>query len=196
MNAIMRKGVRGAAAGLGALAIIVGASACGALGDLAGGGDGGDDPAVEEPAEDEGAEDAGDEAGDSGDDAEGDDAASGDGEALSEEDLTAAGDQYFAFMQAGVSGEAETACSLMTDPTTGEPMSGAVLEGCTSGFEEKAGSEGIELDPAMADMLDRSMIEATDNGDGTAGITMMDSDAGVTMVKAGDGEWYIDGGAL
>ena len=119
MNAIMRKSVRGSAAGLGALAIIVGASACGTISDLAGGGDGGDDPAAEEPAEDEGAgaeedgaaEDAGGVSSDGG--AAGEETEGGEAGALSEEDLTAAGDQGLAFLKAAASGDGEGACAVV-----------------------------------------------------------------------------------
>lgn len=217
MNAIMRKSVRGSAAGLGALAIIVGASACGTISDLAGGGDGGDDPAAEEPAEDEGAEgeraeeegaegegagaeedgvaeDAGGESSDGG--AAGEETEGGEAGALSEEDLTAAGDQGLAFLKAAASGDGEGACAVVLDPTTGNGMSGSTLEACAAGFEGKAEEEGATFDPSAAEALDRSMIEATDNGDGTAGLTMMGTDAGVTMVKGEDGKWYVDSSAV
>ena len=217
MNAIMRKSVRGSAAGLGALAIIVGASACGTISDLAGGGDGGDDPAAEEPAEDEGAEgegaeeegaegegagaeedgaaeDAGGESSDGG--AAGEETEGGEAGALSGEDLTAAGDQGLAFLKAAASGDGEGACAVVLDPTTGNGMSGSTLEACAAGFEGKAEEEGATFDPSAAEALDRSMIEATDNGDGTAGLTMMGTDAGVTMVKGEDGKWYVDSSAV
>ena len=220
MNAIMRKSVRGTTAGLGALAIIVGASACGTISDLAGGGDGGDDPAAEEPAEDEGAEgegaegaegegaedegaaaeedgaaeDAGGESSDGG--AADEETEGGEAGALSEEDLTAAGDQGLAFLKAAASGDGEGACAVVLDPTTGNGMSGSTLEACAAGFEGKAEEEGATFDPSAAEALDRSMIEATDNGDGTAGLTMMGTDAGVTMVKGEDGKWYVDSSAV
>lgn len=234
MTSIMRRTVRGASAGLGALAIIAGATACGGL---LGGGDAEGDGAgtagtSEEGAEDTGAaaesgseqesadarasedaaaedaaaEDAGEEAAEEGEEAagegadaqDGEDAADGgsaaEGEAaaepLSEEDLTAVGDQYFAFIQAAAASDGQAACGLITHPSTGEPLAGAELAACAQGFEGEAEAQGI--DPALADALERSMFEGVDNGDGTAGVTMMGSDAGVTFVKAGD-QWYIDG---
>lgn len=219
MNSIMRRTVRGAATGLGALALIAGASACGALGDLAGGGDEGDDPSAEQPAEDEGSEseDGGSEGADEdseGDDAvgsdgedteaegsegaEGDDAAGGDADAepLSEEDLTAAQDQALAFMKAAAGGDAEGACALALNPSTGEPLSGAALDGCVTGYEEEMEEADIELDPALADMIDSSMIEVTDNGDGTAYAILTGSTTGVDMIKAEDGTWYVDSAGL
>src|SRR5699024_11920198 len=54
VNTIMRRSVRGAAIGLGALALVLGASACGGPDDVAGGDEGGNEPAAEEPAEGQG----------------------------------------------------------------------------------------------------------------------------------------------
>ncbi|ATG54794.1 hypothetical protein CFK41_08470 [Brachybacterium ginsengisoli] len=224
MTSIMRRTVRGAATGLGALALVAGTAACGGL--IPGGDDeqdtggtsseeddkGGDDTesgkdeesteetdAEESEAEDagegaqeeaaDGAEDEGSAAGEGASDEGADEAASS--EPLSEEDLTAVGDVYYEFMQAAVAKDGEAACSLITNPMTNEPLSGAALSGCAEGFEGEA--ENGEIDPEMAEMLDRSMIEGVDNGDGTAGATLMGSDAGVTMIKASDGKWYIDG---
>lgn len=229
MTSIMRRTVRGAATGLGALALVAGTAACGGL--IPGGDDeqdtggtsseegdkGGDDAesgkdeesteettaeetgSEESEAEDAGegaqeeaedtTEDEGTAAGAGGSDEGGDQAASS--EPLSEEDLTAVGDVYYEFMQAAVAKDGEAACSLITNPMTNEPLSGAALTGCAEGFEGEA--ENGEIDPEMAEMLDRSMIEGVDNGDGTAGATLMGSDAGVTMIKASDGKWYIDG---
>lgn len=225
MNSIMRKTVRGTATGLGALALIAGASACGAIGDLAGGGEGGDDPSAEQPApegeeseggesegsdtESEGSESEGAEVSETEDaevadteseDAEGSegDAAAGgsDGEPISEEDLTAAGDQAFEFVKAAATGEAETACSLAMDPTTGSGMSGSNLESCVAGFEESAEEAGTEFDPSVADALDRSMVETSDNGDGTAAVSLGGVDAGFAMVQGEDGKWYVDSAGL
>lgn len=237
MSSIMRRTVRGAAAGMGALAIIAGTAACGGL--LPGGG--GEETTAEESGteetEDTGGEEtdesggteetdgtggeetdesggeetddsgtsegsegtdgtSGEETDDSGtteDDAadEGDDTAAGG--ALTDEDLTAVGDVYFEFLQAAVAADGEKACSLITNPNTGEPLSGAEAAGCAQGFEGQAEESG-GIDPSVADSLDRSMVEAVDNGDGTAGVTVMGSDAGVVFVKAGDGNWYMDGG--
>ena len=229
MTSTMRRTVRGTAAGLGALAIIAGASACGSL--LGGGGDeGGTGTTKEQPAEedsaaaeeDSAAAEEGGEAAEEGGEAaeegasaeesgaadesateedtsaeetttdaaaEGDDAAAG--AALSEEDLTAVGDAYYAFVQAAATSDGKAACGLVTNPNTGNPLEGSEIEACAEGFEGEA--DKSEIDPSMADALDRSMIEGVDNGDGTAGVTLMGSDAGVTFVKADDGKWYIDG---
>lgn len=202
MTSIMRRTVRGTAAGLGALAIIVGAAACG------GGETETTEPAAseEKPAEDEGepaeadpAEEDGGEAstdegeGDASADEEGADEGDAAGEPLSEEDLTAAGDRFFEFLQAAAGADGETACSLITNPLTDQPLEGKDRDACVTSFSESTGQAGV--DPAMADMMERSMIEAVDNGDGTAGITLMGTDAGLSVLKADDGQWYVDGAA-
>lgn len=207
MGAIMRRTMRGTAAGLGALAIVAGTAACGGL--LGGDGEGGDPPAAEEPADDGGAAED-DAEGDSESDAEGEsetegeaagseesegsegsegENASGDDAAgeLAEEDLAAAGDRFSEFFSAVGDGDAEAACGVLADPATGKPFEGDRLEECTTSFEE---SIGEDFDPAMAGVIDRSMIEAVDNGDGTAGITLMGEDSELTMTES-DGEWYL-----
>ena len=235
MTSIMRRTVRGAAAGMGALAIVAGTAACGGL---VGGGDGEDegdggtgteetqeesgeseegaddsseseDTETTEESEDtegaedtesaedagEGAEDTGEETGegsgtDEGDTAEdGGDAAGG--EALTEEDTTAVGDLYFEFLQALGANDGESACSLITNPMTGGPMEGVMLDECAKGFEGEGEAGGV--DPSLVESMDRSMIEGVDNGDGTASATLMGQDVGFTFVKADDGTWYIDG---
>ena len=222
MNSIMRKTVRGTATGLGALALIAGASACGAIGDLAGGGEGGDDPSAEQPAEEgeeseggesEGSESEGEDAEGAGSEGaegsesegsegesestEGDDAAGGsEGEPVSEEDLTTAGDRAFEFVKAAASGDAEGACALALDPTTGSGMSGSSAESCVAGYEESAEEEGTAFDPSIADALDRSMVETSDNGDGTVAVSFMGEDAGISMVQGDDGKWYVNSAEL
>ncbi|MGO2559047.1 hypothetical protein [Brachybacterium sp.] len=217
MTSSMRRTVRGAAAGMGALAIIAGTAACG---DLLGGGDeegdggtgteetqeeggeseeGADDSTESEDTEttettedtedSEAAEDTGTDEGETAED--GDDAA---GEALTDEDLTAVGDVFYEFMQATVAGDGTAACGLVTNPNTGEVFTGAELDACAETFAATTESEG--MDPAMADALDRSMIEGVDNGDGTASVTMAGQDSGLTYIKAGDGNWYIDGSGV
>ncbi|QNN81633.1 hypothetical protein H3H54_08730 [Brachybacterium sp. Z12] len=216
MTSIMRRTVRGAAAGLGALAIVAGTAACGGL---LGGDAEEDSPSVEEqdPAQDEGDDGADEEAdpaeteegsaesdgagtddADAGEDTEaGDDAETGDdadnddaggGETLGEEDLTKAGDRFYAFFEAIGNEDPEAACSLVIDYETGEPTTGAGLEKCMASFEEEFGAD---FDPSMMDILQREMIEASDSGDGSAEISVMGESTEMSMQKADDGEWYI-----
>lgn len=217
MTSNMRRTMRAAAAGMGALAIVAGTAACGGLlggDDEAGtsteetGQDGADAPEPDEDGSDteEGSDDseqsedtASEEEAEKTEDAEdpqesedGEDAAAG--EELSEEDLTAAGDVFFTFIMAAAEKNGEDACALITNPNTGDPLEGEQLSDCAEGFEGEA--EEQDIDPSMADSLDRSMIEAADNGDGTASVTMVGQDSGFTYIKADDGNWYIDGSSV
>ncbi|MEV0869500.1 hypothetical protein AB0I24_16390 [Brachybacterium paraconglomeratum] len=221
MNSIMRRTVRGTATGLGALALIAGASACGAIGDLTGGGEGGDDPSAEQPADEEdggeseggepeGAESEGsaedgessegdgastDESEDAeGDDAGGDTSEGGDEAAspISEEELTTAGDRFYAFFEAIGAQDPEGACHLVIDYDTGEPAESDGLQTCVDSFDEEFGGD---FDPSAVDAIERSMIGAEDNGDGRASITMLDEPADMYMKKADDGQWYIEADA-
>lgn len=221
MTSIMRRTVRGTAAGLGALAIVAGTAACGGLIDQV---TGGDEPTVEEQPVEEGTdedaegtdtddsdgsgaaeegtdtENSDTEDAETGDDAagtedtedaddQGDDSASG-GE-LSEDDLSAVADRYYEFLQATVEGDGEAGCGLLLNPYTDEPLEGSALEDCAEGFSSAAEEEGV--DESLLDMIDPSMIEGVDNGDGTAGVTMLGQDGGVVFVQGDDGNWYIDG---
>lgn len=221
MNSIMRRTVRGTATGLGALALIAGASACGAIGDLTGGGEGGDDPSAEQPADEEdggeseggepeGAESEGsaedgessegdgastDESEDAeGDDAGGDTSEGGDEAAgpISEEELATAGDRFYAFFEAIGAQDPEGACRLVIDYDTGEPAESDGLQTCVDSFDEEFGGD---FDPSAVDAIERSMIGAEDNGDGRASITMLDEPADMYMKKADDGQWYIEADA-
>ena len=82
------------------------------------------------------------------------------------------------------------------DPTTGSGMSGSNLESWVAGFEESAEEAGTEFDPSVADALDRSMVETSDNGDGTVAVSFMGEDAGISMVQGDDGKWYVNSAEL
>lgn len=140
-----------------------------------------------ESAAEEEAEDASDADGDTSAE-EGEDAEAG---SLSEDDLTAVGDRFYEFLEAAAQADGDAACALVMNPATDAPLGDAERGACAQGFEERAEEQGV--DPAIFDVIDRSMIEGVENGDGTAGITMLGKDGGFTFVEADDGQWYIDG---
>lgn len=217
MNAFTRRTARGLATGLGALALVAGASACGALDGLTGGGDeptaveesadatdqstdestdgAGTDDSTDDATDDSATDDAGtedgatddatDEATDDATDEATDDTAAG--EPLSEEDLTLAGDRFYVFLEGIAQVDPEKACSVVLDYETGEPATGDGLQACIDSF----GEVEDEIDPETAALLDRSMIDAVDNGDGRAEVTFMGESGDMYMVKASDGQWYI-----
>lgn len=211
MTSTMRRTVRGTASALGALAIIAGASACGSL--LGGGDEGEKSTTEEQPAEGEGsdeeattteeeasgaaegvasAEESGAAEGETSAEetttdsaAEGDDAAAG--EALSDEDIAAASERFVEFIHVLDDGDPVAACAFVVNPATGEPMTGDEATACGDGLAPSM--EGLE--PGSMDVIDASMIEATDNGDGTVGITMGGTEFPYSMTKGSDGEWYV-----
>ncbi|GAA1487685.1 hypothetical protein [Brachybacterium sacelli] len=183
MTPIMRRTVRGAATGLGALALVAGASSCSTL--LGGEDEGGQETSAgeEQAAEDE--SDAGSDAGgeEAGSDAGGDEAAG----RIDEAGLTAAGDRFLEFLQVLDDGDADTACAFVLDPSTGEPFAGDRLAQCTEMIAPKMES----LEPGSMDILGRSMIETMDNGDGTVDVTVAGRDFQYVLKQAPDGEWYV-----
>lgn len=201
MRSIMRTTTRRAAVAVGALALAAGAAGCGAL-------TGGDEPETETTAEEDAGteedaateedatteddaateEDATEEDAATEDDATEEDAAAESGP-LSDEDLTAAADRFYEFLEKAAASDFVGACGLMIDPTTDEPVSGATAEGCAEGLET-----GLGENVSALGSIDRSSVETTDNGDGTAAVQFMGSDFGYNMVKASDGQWYIDSG--
>ena len=40
------------------------------------------------------------------------------------------------------------------------------------------------------------MVETSDNGDGTAAVSLGSMDAGFAMVQGEDGKWYVDSAGL
>lgn len=203
MTSIMRKSLRGAASGLGVLAIAAGASACGGL---TGGGDEGDkkpDAEKEQPAGDNGdPKDDGADAGASdtgGDDAAatGGDTAASDGGGdtaaageLSDEDLTAGSEKFVEFLQT-LDDDTTGACEMIYDPSTKGAPSEEFLTGCAPGLKAGFEKQGIELQPGMFDTFDASMVELTDNGDGSAAVSLAGQEMGMNVIKADDGEFYI-----
>lgn len=211
MTSTIRRTVRGTASALGALAIIAGASACGSL--LGGGDEGEKSTTEEQPAEGDGsdeeattaeeeasgaaegvasAEESGAAEGETSAEetttdsaAEGDDAAAG--EALSDEDIAAASERFVEFIHVLDDGDPVAACAFVVNPATGEPMTGDEATACGDGLAPSM--EGLE--PGSMDVIDASMIEATDNGDGTVGITMGGTEFPYSMTKGSDGEWYV-----
>ncbi|WP_114854938.1 hypothetical protein [Brachybacterium sp. YJGR34] len=193
MTSIMRRTVRGVAAGLGALAIVAGAAACGGNEE---------EPTTEETevVEDEGA--AADEEDGASDEGAEEDAASDEGAEeepaeedgadegateVTEDDLTAAEQQAIAFFSAIGEQDAEAACGLVYDPAADAPISGDVLAGCAEGLESTGMMESFT--PEVVALFTEDTLESTANEDGT--ITVSASGSPFTMVKASDGKWYL-----
>lgn len=117
-------------------------------------------------------------------DAGGDEAMVG---AVDEAGLTAAGDRFLEFIRVLDDGNGEAACAFFLDPTTGQPVSGPTLTQCG----ETLAPQMETMQPGSMDVLDRSMVETTDNGDGTVGIALAGSEFPYAMVMGSDGMWYL-----
>lgn len=202
MNVFMRGAVRRTTVGLGALALAAGAAACG------GGGEqepAPQDPGVEEPAGEEGGGGASDAGGeqpdepsdgggmfDGGEDPAGSGASDDGGEdaetesELSEEEIGAATERFVEFLQAVDDHDAETACSMLLNPETGE--TGDEIPECVEVFEQDVMPqvEGGEYQD-----LDASMVDPEDNGDGTVTINLDGSAFPLPMGQGDDGAWYV-----
>lgn len=210
MNTIMRRSVRGAAIGLGALALVLGASACGGTDDVAGGDEGGNEPAAEEPAEGQGGEDAEgadaevegaeeesaeeesaesapSEEGDAAEESAEDEGADTAEEPLAQSDLDAATDRFMELVTHLDDGDSEAVCSFFIDPTTGEPLEGETLTECA----ELGGAELQGLESNALDAVEESGLDVIDNGDGTVSVSMDGREFPMPLVEADDGEWYL-----
>ena len=55
------------------------------------------------------------------------------------------------------------------------------------------GSE--DFDPSTFAAFDSAMFDAIDHGDGRAEITALGESTDILMVRAADGQWYLDGEA-
>lgn len=191
MNSIVRRAGRGSTLLVGSVALAFSLAACGG---------GSEDPAettaeetaAEEAAEEttEAAEETTEESAEATEEGAEDPAAGGE---VTEEDLTAAKESFLGFLNAVGEGDYAAACGFMLDPTTNEPMSGEMQEGCASGLEGSGGTSSFT--PDMVAMIEEN-LEATDNGDGTIALSAMGQDMGMQMVKGSDGKWYIDSSAL
>ncbi|EWS82974.1 hypothetical protein BF93_06440 [Brachybacterium phenoliresistens] len=188
MNSIVRRAGRGSTLLVGSVALAFSLAACG------GGSEDPAEPTAEETAAEETTEDtaaeetteeAAEEATEETTEEGAEDPAAG-GE-VTDEDLTAAKEQFVAFVGALGEQDAAKACGFMLDPSTGEPVSDANLETCTSQLESTGMMDTFT--PEVASMITTDMINATGNPDGT--ITLDMSGSKVNMAKASDGKWYF-----
>lgn len=112
---------------------------------------------------------------------------------LSETDITAAKQRFLDFVTAAVNKDGKGACSIMLDPTASEPTPiapGPVLDGCAQGIEGEADSIGMTPDQVAS--LTPDMLEGTAQPDGSVKISAGGQEFPFPMVRAGDGNWYIN----
>lgn len=180
MTTTMRSILRGAATGMGALALLAGTAACT-------GGEKEESPSSPQstPAESENAQPT--------EESEAEDAASdGGGESpFSDDELHAASQRFLDVLQVLDDQDWEAACGMVLDPTTSAPPEGERLQECVDGVEPVIGDQAEQLEPGAFDAVDPSMIEASDNGDGTVSLSVLGNALDIPMAPGQDGRWYL-----
>lgn len=190
MTMRMRGILRGSAAALGAMALVWGTAACTgeAREDLP-------------PDEASGAEQ---ESSPADDQAEGSSApevsapgsqgalSDGGGESpYSDQELAAASQRFVDVLQVLDDQDWEAACGMVLDPTTGTAPEGERLQECVDGVQPVIADQAETLEAGTFDAVDPSMIEASDNGDGTVSLSVLGNDLAVPMTLGDDGSWYL-----
>lgn len=183
MSSRMRSTARRTAAGAGALALALGAAAC----------TGGEDeprPAAESttaaaPPSDGGGQDAGISAPSDG-------GGTRDAGPFTDQQLDAASGRVVAALQVIDDQDWQAACGFVVDPSTGTAPAGERRQACADGMSGSLGSVAEQLQPGTFDVLEPSLVEATDSGDGTVAVSIAGAPLeGVPLVLGADGQWYF-----
>lgn len=109
---------------------------------------------------------------------------------VTDADLDAARSRVMAYLEAAADQDARGMCEQFMDPTTREQITGSALDSCAEDVESAGTLD--EYDPSMLEGFDESDLDATDNGDGTIGVSTYFTSDSLTLSQAGDGEWYIE----
>ncbi|MDN5820184.1 MAG: hypothetical protein L0H39_01715 [Brachybacterium sp.] len=183
MTMTMRSISRGAATGMGAVALLLGAAACT-------GGEG-EEPSgprssssqQDAPSTDEDTQPTEGSEGEASDD--------GGESPFRETELDAASQRFLDVLQVIDDHDWESACGMVLDPTTGLAPEGDRLQDCVDGVEPVIGEQAELLEPGAFAAVDVSMIEASDNGDGTVSLSVLGNDLDIPMAPGDDGRWYL-----
>lgn len=182
MSSSPRHLIRTAALGLGSLVLAAAAAGCST--------DGGGASSTGTASESESAASDGSAASDSGsgdpsadpsdrtEDAEGGDP-----------DLAAAEQQVISYFRALGDQDAEAACGLLLDESTGEPLAGDALSSCASYLEESGSMDAFT--PEIVEQITPEALTSVHQDDGTIAVSVEGSTA-LALAQAADGEWYID----
>lgn len=180
MTTTMRSILGGAATGAGAVALLLGAAACT--------GDEGEHSPESQPATTS-AEEQGEPTEDPG---AGSGASDGGGESPFDQDqLDAASQRFVDLLKELDDQDWDAACGMVLDPTTGTAPEGERLQECADGVEPLLGERAETLEPGAFDAIDASMIEASDNGDGTVSLSVLGDELGIPMAPGDDSRWYL-----
>lgn len=183
MSSRMRSTARLAAVGAGTLALLLGAAAC----------TGGEDepPPAEAsttaaaPPSDGGGQDARTVAPSDG-------GGTTDPGPFTAQQLDAASVRVVAALQVIDDQDWEAACGFVLDPSTGTAPVGERRQACADGMSGSLGSLTEQLRPGTFDVLEPSLVEAADRGDGTVAVSIAGAPlADVPLVLGDDGQWYF-----
>ncbi|GAA4527043.1 hypothetical protein GCM10023160_22610 [Brachybacterium paraconglomeratum] len=170
------------AAGSGALALALGAAAC----------TGGDQEPPQSPSTSTSPQDApGQETTEQGAAAPSDGGGEETGSPFSDEQLESASQRFVEGLQLLDDQDWDSACRLVLDPTTHAAPEGARLQDCVDGVERALASYSELLVPGRFDVIDASMVRASDNGDGTVSLSLLEEPVDIPMVQGDDQEWYF-----
>lgn len=164
-----------------ALSLLLGASAC----------TDGDDPEDRDSPTAQGEESGtGDGASDGGSPAASDGGAAG-ASPFSDEELEDASARFVEVLRVLDDSDWEAACGMVLDPTTGTAPEGERLQQCVDGAEPAFAEHEDLLVPGRFDAVEPEMVTATDNGDDTVSLRLLEEEVDVPMVQGEDGRWYL-----
>lgn len=110
---------------------------------------------------------------------------------FSDEELGAAAQRFVDGLQVLDDQDWEAACGFVLDPTTGTAPEGDRIQDCADGVEPAFASHADLLEPGMFDAIEPSMVEVSDNGDGTVSLSVLGEQLDVAMTQGDDGLWYL-----
>ena len=113
------------------------------------------------------------------------------GSPFSDEQLEAASQRFVEGLQLLDDQDWDAACALVLDPATHAAPEGERLQDCVDGVEPALASSSELLVPGRFDVIDTSMVEAVDNGDGTVSLSLLGEPLDIPMVQGDDQEWYF-----
>ena len=85
----------------------------------------------------------------------------------------------------------EAACTYVLDPTTGAAPEGERLTDSAEGAQSAIAPHEELLAPGVFEAIDASSVTASDNGDGTVSLRVLDEEIDVPMVRGEDDLWYL-----
>ncbi|MGY5764608.1 hypothetical protein ACXET9_05325 [Brachybacterium sp. DNPG3] len=179
MSILLRRSTRSLAVGLGALALAAGAAACSSAG-TGGDAEASSSASATASSSSSSASDAGGSSVSAASDAGGDES--------TDPDLLAAEERVVAYFQALAAQDAQGACGMLLDASTGAPLAGEALDSCAAYLEEDGVMESFTED--VVAQITVGTLESSRQEDGTVAVTVEGSST-LVLTEVSDGEWAI-----